>query len=330
MPSRNVSTTLDAAIDEFVAHQRVFGRRYYTEEYGLKAFGRFVARQGVADLSASTFEIWCNAQQHLSPNTRYARQLLVRKLCLFRRRRDPQCFVPDSSAFARPRPRRPPVLVTPAQVSALLLAADELPPSQHCGLRAASMRLAVVLLYTAGLRRGEVVRLQLADVDGCQGVLRVRESKFHKSRWVPLSRDAHHELRTYLRRRLREPYDRRPSAPLLCNASHCYGHSGWHVYTGAAFATAFRDLVDRADVRDAQGRRPRVQDMRHNFAVEALCRHYRDGGDVQTQLPKLALYMGHVSIVSTAYYLHFVPEIAALASERFSRRFSQLLDPGVI
>jgi hypothetical protein len=70
--------------------------------------------------------------------------------------------------------------------------------------------------------------------------------------------------------------------------------------------------------------------MRHNFAVEALCRHYRDGGDVQTQLPKLALYMGHVSIVSTAYYLHFVPEIAALASERFSRRFSQLLDPGVI
>jgi integrase len=71
-----------------------------------------------------------------------------------------------------------------------------------------------------------------------------------------------------------------------------------------------------------------VQDLRHSFAVESLVRWYRQGGDVQTYLPKLALYMGHVSIVSTAYYLHFVPEIAALASERFGRRFSYLIDPG--
>lgn len=191
------------------------------------------------------------------------------------------------------------------------------------------MRFAVILLYTAGLRRGEVVRLQLADVDAGQGVLRIRESKFHKSRWVPLSQDAGHELRRYLRLRLREPYDRRPAAPLLCNASHCYGHSGWHAYTGSALGSGFRELVDRAGVRDTQGRRPRVQDMRHSFAVEVLSRQYREGGDVQTQLPKLALYMGHVSIVSTAYYLHFVPEIAAQASERFGRRFSHILNPGV-
>lgn len=327
MPLRRKPTTLDTAIDEFVAHQRVFGRRYYTEEYVLKAVARFVACQG-GDLNASTFEVWCQAEQHLSPNTRYGRQLLVRKLCLFRRRHDPGCFVPDPSAFARQRPRRPPVLLTPVQVSALLRATDELGPSQHCALRAAAMRLMVVLLYTAGLRRGELVRLQLADVDVDHGVLRIRESKFHKSRWVPLSRDAHIELRRYLRHRLREPYDRRPAAPLLCNASHSYGHSGWHAYTGAALTTAFRELVDRAEIRDAQGRRPRVQDVRHNFAVEALCRHYREGGDVQTELPKLALYMGHVSIVSTAYYLHFVPEIAALASERFGRHFSRLIDSG--
>lgn len=173
MLPRQAPTPLDDAIDEFVAHQRVFGRRYYTEEYNLKAVGRFIARQGAKDLSATTFELWCKAEQHLSPNTRYARQLLVRKLCLFRRRRDPRCFVPDSAAFARPRPRRLPVLITPAQVSRLLRAADALPPSQHCALRAAVMRLAVVLLYTAGLRRGEVVRLHLADVDAHQGVLRM-------------------------------------------------------------------------------------------------------------------------------------------------------------
>lgn len=69
--------------------------------------------------------------------------------------------------------------------------------------------------------------------------------------------------------------------------------------------------------------------MRHSYAVEALCRCYREGGDVQTQLPKLALYMGHVSIVSTAYYLHFIPEVAALASERFDQRYSHVIGPDV-
>lgn len=317
---------LDAAIAQFVAHQRVFGRGYCTEEYVLKAMRRFVARQSARDLTASVFEQWCRAEQPLSPNTRYARQLLVRKLCLFRRRGEPACFVPDPSSFARPQPRRDPVIVTPVQIASMLRAANELAPSRHCPLRAAMMRVAIVLLYTAGLRRGELVRLQLADVDAREGVLRIRESKFHKSRWVPLSSDACREMRGYLRQRLRQPYDVRPAAPLLCNGSHSHGLVRWHGYSGEGIAAELRRLFDQAGVRDVQGRRPRVQDIRHSFAVQALSRWYREGSDVQTHLPKLALYMGHVSIVSTAYYLHFIPEVAALASERFGRRFSQLID----
>ena len=69
------------------------------------------------------------------------------------------------------------------------------------------LRLAVVLLYTAGLRRGELLRLTLADVDPTAGVLRIRESKFHKSRFVPLSPDACRELRTYLRQAATPSYD---------------------------------------------------------------------------------------------------------------------------
>jgi integrase/recombinase XerD len=321
---------LDAAIAKFLAHQRAFGRNYGTAEYMLRSLRRFLARRGAPDLSTSVFELWCKSQRHLSPNTRYGRQLLVRKLCLFRQRYEPRCFVPDPSNFARPQPHPPPVIITSTQVARLLRAADELEPSRYSPLRPAMMRIAIILLYTAGLRRGEVVRLQLADVDAHHGVLHIRQSKFHKSRWVPLAPDAIQELRCYLHRRLRKPYDLRPTAPLLCNASRCYGHLGWHAYTGAGLAEVLRNLFDRAQVHDAQGRLPRVQDMRHSFAVEALSRCYRKGGDVQTHLPKLALYMGHVSIVSTAYYLHFVPEVAALASKRFGRHFSHLIDPGAL
>jgi integrase/recombinase XerD len=326
MRNGKVRTPLHAVIADFVTHQRAFGRSYFHEEYALRSLGRFVARRGARDLTASLFEQWSDTQRDLSPTTLYRRQLLVHKLCLYRQRSQSRCFVPDPSGFARPRPHPAPVIVTPMQIVAMLRAADQLTSSRDSPLRAATMRIAVVLLYTAGLRRGELVRLQLGDVDANGGVLHVRESKFHRSRWVPLSSDARRELREYLHKRMRKPYDQQPRAPLLCNGNRSYGHVGWHAYCGGGLSYGLRTLFERAGVRDAQGRRPRIHDIRHSYAVEALMRCYRRGGDVQTHLPKIALYMGHVSIVSTAYYLHFIPEIATLASKRFERRFSHLID----
>lgn len=318
-------TPLDAAVAQFLGHQRVFGRTYRTEEHILRTLTRYVRQQGDQDLTPTLFERWSQAQRRLSSTTLYRRQLLVRKFCLFRRRGAPRCFVPDAAGFARPQPVRAPVIVTPAQVAALLQAARALAPSRDSPLRSSNTRMALVLLYTAGLRREEVVRLRLTDVDTYEGVLHIRESKCHRSRWVPLSGDARRELQRYLRRRLRKPFDCAPSAALLCHGHHAYGHAGWHGYCGAGLAQGLKKLIEQVDVRDTQGRRPRVADMRHSFAVQALVRWYRNGEDVQTQLPRLALYMGHVSIVSTAYYLHFIPEVAALASERFGRGFSHLI-----
>ena len=69
-----------------------------------------------------------------------------------------------------------------------------------------------------------------------------------------------------------------------------------------------------------------MHDLRHSFAVQALTRLYLRGNDVRSRLPHLALYMGHVSIVSTAHYLHFVPEVAELASERFAGKCGHLIE----
>ena len=88
-------------------------------------------------------------------------------------------------------------------------------------------------------------------------------------------------------------------------------------------------LFTAADVCDAHERRPRVHDLRHSFAVQALIRWFRAGADVQSCLPKLALFMGHVSIESTAHYLHWIPAVRALASARFEKRFGQLVTGGV-
>lgn len=87
--------------------------------------------------------------------------------------------------------------------------------------------------------------------------------------------------------------------------------------------------MESANVRGWDGRRPRVHDFRHSFAVQCLLRWYRQGADVQSNLPKLAMYMGHVSIVSTAYYLRWIPELAQAASDRFEASFGSLVSGGV-
>jgi integrase len=84
-------------------------------------------------------------------------------------------------------------------------------------------------------------------------------------------------------------------------------------------------LFVAAAVFDGNRRRPRVHDLRHSFAVQALARWYRRDADVQALLPRLAMYMGHVSLESTSYYLRWTPDLAELASARFEQRFAHVV-----
>ena len=314
------STPLDQWMAIWLKHQRSLGRGYDGEQWILEHLRGFLSTTNNTDLDQAGFDLWCNSFRHLSTTTRRGRQLAVRKFCRFRQRTEPGCFVPDPLYFVRLLPYRRPVIVEPEQVARLLSAADKLAATANSPLLPAVMRMAVILLYTAGLRRGELVRLTLDDVEARTGLLRIRASKFHKSRLVPLSPDASDALRVYLRQRLATPFDPAACTPLLCCGSRCH-----HGYTGAGLADAINRLFVVADIKDNEGRRPRVHDMRHSFAVQALIRWYRDGADVQSNLPRLAMFMGHVSIVSTAHYLHFVPTMRNLASERFEAAFGDVV-----
>jgi integrase len=249
------------------------------------------------------------------------RERTVYNFCRYRRRSEPDCYVPDPDSFARPKPMPLPRIIEAEQVVRLLRYVSALMPTGREPLRPMVLRVATLLLYTTGLRRGELQRLTLGDVDARRGVLFVRQSKFYKSRWVPLSPSMRAELQSYLNARKRAGFDSRPSAPLIC-------HARGQPYTGVGFARTLTELLDVIGIRDQNGRRPRVQDFRHSFAVAALLRWYENGADVQVNLPKLALYMGHVSIVSTAYYLRWMPAVVARASERFGRSFGQVIEGG--
>lgn len=308
-----VVSALAEHVTAYLDHWRSLGRRYRQEEWLLQTLMRELPALGYADLTEDSICAWLHSRRHLHANTRRKWAQLIRHFCVFRRRAAAGCYVPTAEHACRARPHVAPVIMNDPEIARMIAAADVLAPSPNSPLRPATMRLAIVLLYTTGLRLGELQRLTLADVEDGGAVLRVCASKFHKSRVLPLSAGTQGELISYLNRRAEAGFDARPTAPLLCTRARRQTSA----YSISGLQQGLRPLLDGAASRPA-----RVHDLRHSFAVQALARWYRQGADVQAQLPKLAMYMGHVSIESTAYYLRWTDEIAALASDRFARSFA--------
>lgn len=160
---------LDPIRTRYLEHRRSLGRQYVHEEWVISLLCRFLAAAGAPDLDQVLFDSWCSTFAALNANTRRSRQRTVRNLCLYRRRTDPQCFVPDLNRFARPCPHAAPRIFGPSDVARMLATTQQLKPTPTSPLLPFVLRLAVVLLYTAGLRRGELLRLRLQDVDADAG-----------------------------------------------------------------------------------------------------------------------------------------------------------------
>ena len=318
------SSTLAPVIRRYLVLKQALGRRYAGERWVLSSLDQFLRKNsnGAHDLTPETFRAWCQTQEQVSRGVRRSRMRIVRNLCLYRRRHEPECFVPDPSLFPNPHQPVRPYIFSESEVQRLLELSSRLPRTSYSPLRPELFRLVIVLLYTTGLRRGELLRLTVGDYDPCQGTLLIRASKFHKSRLLPLPEDVRHEVDRYLKACHQRRLPGAPETRLIWNR-----YRGGRAYTPQSLRWGLQQLLKWAKIQTPQGRLPRTHDFRHSFAVGALLRWYRSGVDVQTQLPFLATYMGHVSVLSTYYYLHFIEPLASLASARFARRYGSLVSP---
>jgi len=171
----------------------------------------FLIQSNYADLDHPGFESWCNLEGHLSANGRRSRQFVIRT-SVFTAGVTNRIASSPIQLFSSPPALLYPVLVEPEQIGRMLALTNGMASVPVSPLRPAVLRLAIVLLYTSGLRRSEVIRLALQDVEPQAGVLRICESKFHKSRLIPLSSGGLKELHRYLSQRLIPSFDRRPSS----------------------------------------------------------------------------------------------------------------------
>jgi integrase len=170
----------------------------------------------------------------------------------------------------------------------------------------------LVLAYCAGLRLGEIVHLNLGDVHFGDETIEIRDTKFFKSRRLPLAPSAMSALRQYLDAR------RQAGAPDVPMSGLFWHPTASGRYSRVTAGMLLRRVLRRAELKPAKGRSgPRIHDLRHAFVVNRMLAWYRKGINPQPRLPYLATYLGHQNINSTLVYLTITQELLQQACERF-------------
>jgi len=304
-------------LQDFLEFKRSLGIQYGSAEWMLRRFDRFVAQtfkgRSRIDLKAAV-EGWL-ATFDCRPVTITNNFLVIRKFCLFFRRRDPKGFVPDRDLAPRVyKSHHLPHIFSPAEIRILL---GEIGKMQN-SFRSRTYRALLLILYCTGLRTGEVVRLRIRDVELREKILRVESSK-GKSRWVPFDETLAKELSDYLReRRLINPASEDRPFLVQPNGSPC----GLPIVSQRITV-----LLRQTGMKPRTGRvGPRPYDTRHSFAVNRLTAWYREGTDVQERLAWLSAYLGHDDLLGTQDYLQLTPELRRIVGRRHEEYISRCWD----
>ena len=305
---------LASELQEFLVWKRALGRRYREQEKHLRSFDR-VVKQDTGEHREVCLERaitrWLRRTVR-QPGTNHVMLSVVRQFCLFRRRRDPDCYVPGDDIVATGRAPFRPYLLSVDDVRRLSREMQTL-VGPNAPLRRATFTTLLLVLFCTGLRPGEAVRLTLREVDIRRRTFFISQSK-GKDRWVPFRDGLARRIRRYLKVRL--AYE--PSA----STSPLFLRPDGQPYTGRGVADVFRLLWRRLGLKPVAGiGGPRVMDLRHAFARHRLTRWYQEGVDLNAHLPWLSAYMGHDDLLGTETYLTASPELLCFASRRFAARF---------
>jgi len=298
-------STLHRALEDYLALRRSLGYKLDRAGWLLSDFVGHLEATGVDTITVDAALSWAMRPSDADPSWWASRLSAVRVFARHLHAFDSAHEVPPVDLLPKRASRATPYLYAPPDIAALMAAARSL----RSALRAATFETLVGLLAVTGLRIGEALRLARRDVDLDEGVLRIRGTKFGKSREVPLHESTVDALAAYARRR-----DRLCPRPI--DPTFFVSTTGTRLRYQNVHRT-WLDLVRRAGLRPRTAScRPRPHDLRHSFAVHTLVGWYRDGVDVQARMPALSTYLGHVDPADTYWYLSAAPELLSLAAAR--------------
>jgi integrase len=302
-------------VQQYLVERRRLGFKLRSPGHALSNLARFVTDTGHAGpLTVELMAQWARQAQggQASIETATRRLASLRPFMRWLQQFEPNTEIPDDSCFGPIPGRVAPHIYCEDEIVALLGAARELGPSD--GLRAATYETLFGLIASAGLRISEALGLTDLDVDLDAGVLTVRQTKFGKSRLVPLHPSAIGPLVAY--RALRRQHVR--TIPRTTFFVGSRGLRRGEPLSDRQAHRMFAQLRQQLGWVDRGGHgQPRVHDLRHSFAVRRLTLWHEQGADLDQRMLALSTYMGHVKISNTYWYLTGVPELMALAGARF-------------
>ena len=303
--------TIVARAEKYLAHRRALGFELESSGFVLLDFARFTDRIGhEAPLTTELMLRWATSSKDHSIRYRAARLSIVRGFAKHLAAEDGRGEVPDMRLLAGGFRREQPHIYTDEQLRQLVTAAARLSPAYP--LRPLTYMTFFGLLASTGLRVSEAIALRRDDVDLRTGILVIKETKFRKSRLVPM-----HATVTQALRRYAAHLDRDPDARLA--RSFFIGALGKPLPYTTVRGT-FRSICDRLSWRsNGTLPRPRIHDLRHTFACRRLLQWYRDGVDVDGAIASLSTYLGHGKVTDTYWYLSGIAELLSLVGKRFER-----------
>jgi integrase len=306
---------LHAALADYVAARRALGSQFRWPASLLRRFVDFLDQEGATFITTELAVRWATEPVDVQRATHAGRLSLVRRFAAWLSVFDARTQVPPRRLLRAYHRRNTPHIYTDQEILSLMAEAARLPSSK--GLHAQTHVTLVGLLAATGLRPGEALALDARDVDLQNGILTIRQTKFGKSRFVPLDETTRVALTQYVERRDAAVRRLRTAAFLITER----GTRLNKLATRRTFAKVSCAVGLRAPMGGRRiGWGPRLQDLRHTFATRRLIEWYRAGCDVERELPKLAMYLGHARIANTYWYLQAVPELLQLATERCASR----------
>ena len=296
------------AVEEYLAVRRAAGFELEVPEYLLRSFARFSSERREKYVSARTVIEWASLAPSLSQRDHRLKTVL--RFARHAHVEDERHEIPPRDAFGYTKRRRIPHIYSDSEIHQILRAASQLGPPGSS--RAHTHHTLFALLITTGLRISEALFLRLDDItsDG----LVIRETKFKKSRLVPLHETAQIGLHRYLQRRKK----------FAASDQHLFVSIRGKVLDRSAVQWTFRNILQTIGLDPApSGRRPRIHDMRHTFATRVLEKSPEGRDSIGRHVLALSTYMGHSNVADTYWYLEATPHLLrdiAGACENFVKK----------
>ncbi len=297
----------DASVS-YLEVRRALGFKLVREGRLVADFVSYLDTHGVETLTAEAALAWACQPADAGPVTWSKRLSAARGFAHYMISVDPGTQAPPTRVWPR-RQRLEPFVCTPAQIDALVDAAGSFGADE----KTATYQTVIGLLAVTGMRVGEVVGLVDDDIDFGAGVLAVRDAKFGKSREVALHSSTVSALARYVAARDERFGPRDPVSP--AGPSVFVSPTGRRLRAEKVRAH-WHGAIDRVGLGQHGGRRPRLHDLRHSFAVNTLRAWHEAGLDVEVRLPLLSTYLGHANPASTYWYLTATPDLLAAAANR--------------